>query len=69
MSNLIYEIYALVLALNPSMLICDVCFTTILHYLHLKADYIIFIHLYEFVPYLFKWGLAPFSSVATSLEF
>jgi hypothetical protein len=68
MSNLIYEIYAPVSALNPSTLICDVCFTTILHYLHLRDDYIIFIHLYESAPYL-SGGWHHFASVAMSLEF
>jgi hypothetical protein len=60
MSNLMYEIYAPVLTLNPSSLISDVYSAIVLHYLHVNADYIIFVHLYEFILYLFKWDLAPF---------
>jgi hypothetical protein len=58
MSSLIYEIYALVPALNPATVICDVYCTIIVHCLHLRAGYIIFLHLYESLPYLLKRELS-----------
>jgi hypothetical protein len=55
-----YDIYAPVPALNPSTLISDVYSAIVLHFLHLKVDYIKFVHLYESILYLLKWDLAPF---------
>jgi hypothetical protein len=58
MSSLIYEIYALVSTLNPTMLICDVYSTIIVQCLHLRSGYIIFLHLFESLPYLLKRELS-----------
>jgi hypothetical protein len=58
MSGLIYEIYAPVPVVNPATLICDVYSTIIIHCLHLRADYIMFLHLYESLSYILKWELS-----------
>jgi hypothetical protein len=51
MSDLICQIYAPMPALIPATLIYDVYSIVIVECLHLKADYIRFLHLYESLFY------------------